>query len=60
MRSDAFTRALCWIATEDDAMRAFVTSTEWHTDGAYHELMSDTGETLKQSRLHADLSGVDG
>ncbi|CAN5403434.1 hypothetical protein BH09ACT10_BH09ACT10_07230 [soil metagenome] len=60
MRSDRFTRAQWWIGTEDDRLREFIASTGWHTDGAHRELMGESGERLKQIRLHTDLSGADG
>lgn len=56
MRADKLTRAFWWIGATDDAMRSFVTGSGWEPDGAHRELESDVGSSLKQVRLHSDLS----
>lgn len=56
VQADKFSRALWWVAATDDITRAFVTDSGWEADGAHRELQSDTGTTLKQIRLHTDLS----
>lgn len=57
MRADKFNRGLWWIGSTDDALRAFVGGTGWEPDGAHRELENETGQTIKQVRLHTDLSG---
>lgn len=56
VQADKFSRALWWVNSGDDVLRAFVTESGWEADGAHRELQSDTGTTLKQIRLHTDLS----
>lgn len=56
MRADKLTRAFWWIGATDDAMRSFVVSSGWEPDGAHRELEGEVGSTLKQVRLHSDLS----
>ncbi|MGH3423585.1 MAG: GNAT family N-acetyltransferase [Nocardioidaceae bacterium] len=57
MRSDRFTRAVWWLPTTDDALRAFVTGTGWAADGAHRELdlTGDEAVTVRQVRLHTSL-----
>ena len=55
LAADHFTRVRWWIASTDDALRDFVTSSGWEADGAHRELQSETGTTLKQIRLHTSL-----
>ena len=52
LAADHFTRVRWWIATTDDALRDFVTSSGWEADGAHRELQDDAGHTIKQVRLH--------
>jgi GNAT superfamily N-acetyltransferase len=56
LSADRFTRAVWWVATSDDALRAFVTESGWAADGAHRELATASGSTLKQVRLHTSLS----
>lgn len=55
LRSDRFTRAVWWVDSTDDALRAFVTGSGWEADGAHRELATPTGATIKQVRLHTSL-----
>jgi len=55
LRADGFTRAVWWLRTADDALRAFATSAGWAADGAHRELEAPTGATLRQVRLHTSL-----
>lgn len=58
--ADGFTRAVTWVATDDDALRAFLTSSGWAPDGGARELAGD-GSTdapdvrIRQVRLHVGL-----
>lgn len=54
--ADKFTRAVWWIGSADDALRAFVTESGWAPDGAHRELGAETGATVKQVRLHTSLA----
>ncbi|MGZ5407526.1 MAG: N-acetyltransferase family protein [Aeromicrobium sp.] len=56
LQADKFTRALWWVAANDDILRGFVTASGWEPDGAHRELQSEAGTTLKQIRLHTSLS----
>lgn len=56
LEADRFTRAVCWVASTDDALRAFLTSAGWAPDGASRELADETGATIKQVRLHTSLA----
>jgi GNAT superfamily N-acetyltransferase len=56
LQADKFTRALWWVAANDDILRGFVTASGWEADGAHRELQSEAGTTLKQIRLHTALS----
>lgn len=56
LSADKFTRAVWWINSTDDALRAFVTASGWEADGAHRELGSETGATVKQVRLHTSLA----
>ena len=53
--ADGFTVARCWVRTDDDAMRRFLTSAGWAADGAHRELESESGERLRQVRLHTRI-----
>ena len=52
LAADHFTRVRWWIASTDDALRDFVTSSGWEADGAHRELQDDAGNIVKQVRLH--------
>ena len=55
LAADKFTRAVWWIGSTDDALRGFVTESGWEPDGAHRELATETGESLKQIRLHTAI-----
>jgi GNAT superfamily N-acetyltransferase len=55
LAADRFTRVRWWVASTDDALRDFVTSSGWEADGAHRELQGDAGNTVKQVRLHTVL-----
>lgn len=57
LRADRFRRAVTWLNSTDDALRAFLGSAGWAADGAHRELdLRGDGEVLvKQVRLHTDL-----
>lgn len=55
LRADGFTRAVWWITSTDDALRAFLTSAGWAPDGGHREI-GDEQTRLKQVRLHTDIS----
>ena len=55
LAADRFTRVRWWIASTDDALREFVTSSGWAADGAQRELQDEAGNTVKQVRLHTTL-----
>lgn len=56
LRADGFDRAVCWLDSTDDALRAFLTAAGWAPDGATRQLAdeADAGE-VKQVRLHTSL-----
>lgn len=56
LRADGFTRATWWLATTDDEKRAFLTASGWAPDGAHRTLGDDSGEVVRQVRLHTDLT----
>jgi GNAT superfamily N-acetyltransferase len=58
LRADKFTRARIWQLVGDDAMRAFLEPAGWAPDGAHRklDLTGDESATLRQVRLHSDLS----
>ncbi|KQV76888.1 GCN5 family acetyltransferase [Aeromicrobium sp. Root344] len=55
LAADTFTRAVWWVGSTDDVLRGFVTESGWEPDGAHRELAAETGETLKQIRLHTTI-----
>jgi ribosomal protein S18 acetylase RimI-like enzyme len=61
LRADRFHRAVTWLNSTDDALRAFLTSAGWAPDGAHRELdlRGDGAVLVKQVRLHTDLSAED-
>ncbi len=60
MRADGYLRAVWWIRSGDDALRAFATSTGWAPDGAHREIGTEDGAArIRQVRLHTDLSPAD-
>ncbi len=58
LRADRFTRGLLWLASTDDARRAFVTTAGWAPDGAHRELdlHGDGTVLVRQVRLHTALT----
>lgn len=60
LRADKFTRAMLWLNSTDDILRGFLTEAGWGTDGAHRELElhGDGSVTVKQVRLHTDLSEI--
>ena len=58
MVADRFRRAVLWVVTSNDPLRAFLAGAGWAPDGAHRELDLDgTGSTVvKQVRLHTALS----
>lgn len=56
LTADKFTRALWWVSTTDDILRAYVTESGWGPDGAHRELDNEAGTTVKQIRLHTALA----
>ena len=57
LRADRFTRAVTWVASQDDATRGFLTSAGWAPDGAHRtlDLTGDGSVQVKQVRLHTSL-----
>jgi GNAT superfamily N-acetyltransferase len=55
LSSDRFTRVTTWVDSTDDPMRRFLTSAGWAPDGATRELSAETGETVRQVRLHTAI-----
>ncbi|HET6627069.1 MAG TPA: GNAT family N-acetyltransferase [Nocardioidaceae bacterium] len=58
LRADRFTRAVLWLNSTDDVLRAFLIEAGWGADGAHRELdlHGDGSVTVKQVRLHTDLT----
>jgi len=57
LKADRFTRAVTWLAAQDDETRAFLTEAGWAPDGAHRtlDLTGDGAVQVKQVRLHTDL-----
>jgi len=57
LKADRFSRAVTWLATQDDETRRFLTSAGWAPDGAHRtlDLTGDGTVQVKQVRLHTDL-----
>jgi GNAT superfamily N-acetyltransferase len=57
LKADRFTRAVTWLAAQDDETRAFLTAAGWAPDGAHRtlDLTGDGSVQVKQVRLHTDL-----
>lgn len=57
LKADRFTRAVTWLAAQDDATRAFLTTAGWAPDGAHRtlDLTGDGSVQVKQVRLHCSL-----
>lgn len=56
LRADGFTRATVWVASTDDRRRRMLTESGWAADGGHRELGPDPATTVKQVRLHSDIS----
>ena len=58
LAADHFARAVLWVLSTDDALRAFLAGAGWATDGAHRELGLDgPGAVLvKQVRMHTALA----
>jgi GNAT superfamily N-acetyltransferase len=57
LRADRFTRAVCWVDTTDDDLRAFLAGAGWAPDGATRKLADEAGAgEVRQVRLHTDLA----
>lgn len=56
LRADGFSRATWWLRSTDEALRAFLLSSGWGTDGAHSEVaMSEDGPRVKLIRLHTAM-----
>jgi ribosomal protein S18 acetylase RimI-like enzyme len=57
LKADRFTRAVTWLAAQDDETRAFLTAAGWAPDGAHRtlDLTGDGGVQVRQIRLHTAL-----
>lgn len=57
LKADRFTRAVIWLAAQDDEARVFLTAAGWAPDGAHRtlDLTGDGSVQVKQVRLHTDL-----
>ena len=53
-RSDAMTRAVCWIPEADTVSREFLVGAGWAADGLVRALDTGSGE-LRELRLHVSL-----
>lgn len=61
LRADGFRYGRCWVATQDDEVRRFLTGAGWAADGATREIgTEDAAVRLKQVRLHTDLANDPG
>jgi hypothetical protein len=57
LRADGFSHARWWVATQDDALRRFLTAAGWAADGSSREIgADDVAVRLRQVRLHTDLA----
>jgi ribosomal protein S18 acetylase RimI-like enzyme len=58
LKADRFTRAVTWLAAQDDETRAFLTAAGWAPDGAHRtlDLTGDGSVQVKQVRLHTDIA----
>ncbi|TIC88714.1 GNAT family N-acetyltransferase [Nocardioides sp. GY 10113] len=54
--ADRFQRALCWVDSTDDGLRAFLSGAGWAADGASRELAGEHGSgSVRQVRLHCSI-----
>lgn len=58
LRADRFVRAVTWLASSHDPLRAFVAASGWQPDGAHRtlDLTGDGSVQVRQVRLHCDIS----
>lgn len=56
LRADGFRRATIWVASTDDGRRKLLTGAGWAADGGHRELGPERDVTLKQVRLHSDIT----
>lgn len=56
--ADGFTTAVTWVRSQDDALREFLTSAGWATDGAHRELGldEDAESGVREVRLHTTIA----
>ena len=57
LKADRFTRAVAWLAAQDDATRGFLAAAGWAPDGAHRtlDLTGDGTVQVKQVRLHTAI-----
>ena len=55
--ADGFSRAVTWLFSADDVVRAFLTDAGWAPDGAHRELdlYGDAAIRVKQIRMHTTI-----
>jgi len=53
--ADRFSRVTTWVGSTDDQLRGFLTAAGWAPDGATRELATETGQTVRQVRLHTAI-----
>lgn len=59
MAADRFVRAVQWVLSTDDALRAFLAGAGWAADGAHRELDREGGGSpVKQVRMHTALADL--
>lgn len=56
LRADGFSRATVWVASTDDGRRRLLVESGWDADGGHRELGPDPDLTIKQVRLHSDIT----
>ncbi len=59
LRDDGFGAAVTWALASDETLRAFLQDTGWAPDGAWRDLETPSGETVRQVRLHTSLAAQD-
>jgi GNAT superfamily N-acetyltransferase len=55
LRQDGFPAAVTWVPAGDEALRGFLADAGWGPDGAWRDLETPDGGTLRQVRLHTSL-----
>jgi GNAT superfamily N-acetyltransferase len=56
LRDDGFRAAVTWTLAVDETMRGFLVGAGWGPDGAWRDLETPDGGTLRQVRLHTALA----